>query len=146
MMVNLHNSIEIWWKDTNSSLPSVDNHPINSWTNSSAAIPHVHPSTSLGYTTFFYAQLDTDYVNGYNISFNAENTTIMAGDNLEVSNTSGFVKGIPGTHMTVSAVPNKSGGASLYVFYQTEGDDITLFTRDLKAGTWTSGTLPIPKD
>jgi hypothetical protein len=33
MMVNLHNSIEIWWKDTNSSLPSVDNHPINSWTN-----------------------------------------------------------------------------------------------------------------
>ena len=33
MMLNLQNSVEFWFKDTNSSLQSTDVHPINSWKN-----------------------------------------------------------------------------------------------------------------
>ena len=51
-----------------------------------------------------------------------------------------------GTHMTVSAVDNPSGGASLYVFAQDEGDDVSVYTRDLTGGQWSSGKLPIPDD
>jgi hypothetical protein len=146
MMESLHQTVEFWWKDTNSSVISTDAHPVQSWQNcSGAAIPNVHPSTSLGYTTFFYAQeADTHHIRGYNISYNAENTTIIHGDDLAVGGTSGPVPGLPGTHMTVSAVPNQSGGAELYVFYQTVGNDVTLFKRDMKGGGWTQGPLPIP--
>jgi hypothetical protein len=65
-------------------------------------------------------------------------------DIFTVGDTSGSVAGLPGTHMTVSAVPSKSGGSALYIFYQTEGSDITLFTRDLEGGQQTRGLLPIP--
>lgn len=33
MMVNLENTVEIWWKDTNTSMKSTGKHPINEWTN-----------------------------------------------------------------------------------------------------------------
>lgn len=34
MFVNLENTVEIWWKDTNTSVKSTAKHPINKWTNS----------------------------------------------------------------------------------------------------------------
>jgi hypothetical protein len=46
--------------------------------------------------------------------------------------------------MSVTAVEDQSGGTSLYVFYQTRGDDLSVFTRDLNGGQWTQGELPIP--
>ncbi|QDS71423.1 hypothetical protein FKW77_003394 [Venturia effusa] len=147
MMVNLHNTVEVWWKDTNSSSASIDAHPINSWVNASkAAIPDVHPSTSLGYTDFFYAQKSDHHIQGFNITWAAENTTIVAQDTFTVGDTSGTVAGLPGTHMTVSAVDTKSGGRALYIFYQTEGTDITLFTRDTAGGQQTMGQLNIPAE
>lgn len=33
MMVNLENTVEIWWKDTNTSIAGTEKHPINKWTN-----------------------------------------------------------------------------------------------------------------
>jgi hypothetical protein len=33
-MVNMQNTMELWWKDTNSSTSSTAIHPINSWVNS----------------------------------------------------------------------------------------------------------------
>lgn len=107
-------------------------------------IGSVYPATSLGYTTFFYAMQENHYVKGYNVSYQSENTTVL--NDITVSDTTGPIPGLPGTHMTVSAVANPSGGASLYVFYQVEGDDITVFTRDLDGGQWTQGKLPIPDD
>lgn len=78
---------------------------------------------------------------GYNISWAAENTTILTSN--------GFVledPGVPGTHMSVTASPDRSGGNNLYVFYQTNGSDITEFTRDFLGGQWTQLALPIPHD
>ena len=109
-----------------------------------ASIEHVYPSTSLGYTTYFYAQLEDTQIKGYNISFNSEHTQLL--NDITVSDTQGPVDVIGGTHMTCSAVGNPSGGASLYVFAQDAGDDISVYTRDLAGGQWSSGKLPIPDD
>ncbi|KAJ9630684.1 hypothetical protein H2203_001207 [Taxawa tesnikishii (nom. ined.)] len=145
MMVNLDNAVEIWWKDTNNSLTSTTGHPINAWTNyaASVTIPNVHPSTSLGYTNYFYIQEgSTNLVKGYNISWNAEKTSIVSQDTFTVG--AGGNPGLPGTHLSVSALPDTSGGNSVVVFYQTVGNDITEFVRDLEGGQWTTAKLPIP--
>ncbi|KAF2429622.1 hypothetical protein EJ08DRAFT_670910 [Tothia fuscella] len=146
MMVNLENTVEIWWKDTNTSIKATERHPINQWTNSSAAINNVCPTTSLGYTTFLYAQMaDTLKFQGFNMSYHAEDTAIIAKDTLTVSlpvKDQGVP--LPGSHLSVSAINDHSGGESLIVFYQTEGNDITEFTRDLFGGPWSY--IPLPMD
>ncbi|CAD0086875.1 unnamed protein product [Aureobasidium vineae] len=137
MMVNKDNVAEIWWKDTNTNTSSSANHPINQWTNSSVAINNVHPSSSLGYTNAFYTQGTDDWITGHNISWASENTTIQS--SFPVNN-----PGIPGTHMSVTTLPDQSGGDSLCVFYQTTGSDVTFATRDLVQGAWTAATLKVP--
>lgn len=142
MFVDLANSVEFWWKDTNTSVTGNGTHPINKWTNTSIAINNVNPATSLGYTNYFYAQMaDTDMIMGYNISWGAENTTFVTGDSFTVEGE----PGLSGTHLSVSAIPNFSGGNDLVVFYQTNGSDISEYTRDLVAGQWTSSSIPIPQ-
>lgn len=80
---------------------------------------------------------------GYNISWNAESTSIITADTftVEVQDAS---PGLPGTHLSVSELPTSSGGNNLLVFYQTEGNDITEFQRDLDQGQWTEAELTIP--
>jgi len=137
MFVDTHNAVEIWWKDIDQNLTSTEAHPINAWVNATnASIPNVYPSTSLGFTTFFYAMLDDSTIHGYNISWSAEKTLIW--NDITVTNGAGPVKFLNGTHMTVSAVDT-----SLLVFAQTEGDDITLYTRGITGGLWTSVTLNV---
>ncbi|KAJ9640892.1 hypothetical protein H2199_005560 [Coniosporium tulheliwenetii] len=113
VMVNRDHAVEVWWKDTNSSLSSNSSHPINSWSKS------------------------------YNISWHAEQTRIVEEDTLTVQVQGGPV-GLPGTHLSVSTIPDRSGGDSLIVFFQQEGDDITMYTRDMEGGQWTFVPLPIP--
>ena len=150
MMVNKDNMTEIWWKDTNTTLPSEDAHPINSWRNSSAAIGPVYPSTSLGYTTYFFMQMADKTVQGFNVSFHAENTTVVMDDTFTITDPAGPVLGLGGTHLTNTAYAEKEGDKvlwdSLYVFYQTEGDDITAFTRPIAGGEWTKGDIKIPTE
>ncbi|KAK6388254.1 hypothetical protein LTR65_008096 [Meristemomyces frigidus] len=142
MMVNLQSTVEFWWKDTNTTLTGNATHPINQWTNASQiAVNNVNPASSLGYTNYFYAQMSgTNMINGYNVSWAAENTTILTGDTFIVD----ADPGIPGTHLSVSALPDSSGGDNIVVFYQTTGSDVNIFTRDLQAGQWTGASLEIP--
>lgn len=144
MMVNMQHTVEFWWKDTNTSLTGNASHPINQWTNASQiAIKNVNPSTSLGYTNYFYAQMaDTNMINGYNVSWAAENTTILDGDGDTFTVASD--PGLPGTHLSVTALPDQSGGNTILVFYQTNGSDITEYTRDFLGGQWTGAALEIP--
>lgn len=83
---------------------------------------------------------DTNMINGYNVSWAAENTEILLNDNFTVQGE----PGLDGTHMGVTAIPTQGGGNDILVFYQTEGNDITEYTRDIIAGQWTSLSLPIP--
>lgn len=118
---------------------------------SQAKFPTVHYNTSLGYTVWFFMQKDDLTVSGHNISWAAENTTIFnkdggGPDSFVISaNTGKPYQGLPGTHLTVTALPNKSGGASEYVFYQTSSSNITEFSRDLSPGTgWASSIVDVP--
>lgn len=103
-------------------------------------IPNVNPATSLGYTNVFYAQLTDNMIHGYNITWDAENTSIDEALNFVVQGE----PGISGTHLSVSTIPNPGGGDSLIVFYQVEGNDVTEYVRDLVAGQWSSVDIPIP--
>ncbi|KAF2113105.1 hypothetical protein BDV96DRAFT_496974 [Lophiotrema nucula] len=147
MMVDTENTAEIWWKDTNSNMTSTPQHPINEWVNATGyAINNVHPSSSLGYTDYFYAQMRDGDIMGHAMNWSSEHTSSIEAKSFTVGNTQGAVKGLLGTHMSVTAVDDYSGGTSLYVFYQTRGDDLSVFTRDYAGGQWTQGELPIPND
>lgn len=134
MLNNKNNDVEFWWKDTNETATSTPTHPINSWTNASmGSIKDVYPITSLGYTTYFYAQMADRSIKGYNVTYQAENTTFLEDETFTVTDIASSVVGLGGTHLTVTAFAEKRGEEtlwdSLYVFFQTEGDDITAFTR-----------------
>ena len=149
MMANKNNDVEFWWKDGNATLPSTETHPINSWQNAShAAIRGVHPLTSLGFTTYFYAQMADRSIKGYNVTYAGENTTFLEDKTFAITDPAGPALGLGGTHLTVTAYAEKEGNTtkwdSLYVFYQTAGDDITAFTRPIAGGEWTKGSLMIP--
>jgi hypothetical protein len=147
MMVNHDDTAEIWWKDTNVNTSSTSTHPINTWENATQyAINNVHPSTSLGYTEYLYAQKRDGTIVGHNINWAAQNTTSIEANMFTVGGVGGPMPGVKGTHMSVTAVGDQSGGTSLYVFYQTRGDDLSVFTRDIKGGQWTEGELPIPDE
>ena len=153
MMVNKENMTEIWWKDTDTGLKSKDDHPINSWTNSTAGgIAGVHPFTSMGYTNYLYMQMADRSVKGFNIEYKAQDTHTL--DETIISDPGAPVLGLAGTHLTCTSyaltetVKNVTTEKwnSLYVFYQTKGDDITAFTRKFEGGPWSQGKLVIPQD
>lgn len=84
-------------------------------------------------------------INGYNISWAAENTSIAERPDgeLDLFTVSGE-PALPGSHLSVTAIPNQSGGNSLCVFYQTNGSDVTEYTRDITAGQWSQVEIDIP--
>lgn len=143
MFVDLQNTVNFYWKDINVNATANASHPINQWTNSSISIPNVNPATSLGYTNYFYAQMaETNQLNAYNISWAAENTSFVEDDMFTVAGSGDA--GLSGTHFSVSVLPNQSGGDSLVVFYQIEGDDVTEYTRDIEGGQWSRVNIDIP--
>lgn len=140
MLVDCQNSINVYWKDLNTALNGTENHPINVWTNSSISIANAYQNTSLGYTNYFYHQNQQGIMTGQNISWAAENTTIKQSDTFTIPGDNALA----GTHFSVTAIPNNSGGNSLLVFNQVNGSDIVEWTRDLNAGQWFSNALPLP--
>ncbi|KAF2866655.1 hypothetical protein BDV95DRAFT_631492 [Massariosphaeria phaeospora] len=150
MINNRYNGTEIWWKDTNwTSTDSSDAHVINTWVNATdAAITGLHPATSLGYTTYLFGQMADNTVSGFNVTFSAENSTVPREDEFTISTSSGPAKGLGGTHLTNTAFKlNVTGWKdNMFVFYQTEGDDITVFTRSERGSEWMNESIPIPHD
>ncbi|KAF2703845.1 hypothetical protein K504DRAFT_485591 [Pleomassaria siparia CBS 279.74] len=153
MMVNNQNATEIWWKDSDTSLKSEDEHPINSWVNSeNGTIPDVYPSTSIGYTNYLYMQMADKSIKGFNLNYTAEDTHSF--EDVTITDPAGPVKGLGGTHLTCTsyALSETTGNTttklwdSLYIFYQTKGNDITAFTRPFAGGQWTAGNLIIPDE
>lgn len=155
--VNLDSEINILWKDLNTTLKNSEDHPINDWVKSlsspqillksktltvrtgNISIP-VYQNSSVGFTNYLYVQNTDLSIGGFNISWAAENSTIQHADDFVINGD----KGLPGTHLSVTALPTTSGGNSLFVFYQTNGSDISEFVRDLDAGQWTFSQVPIP--
>ena len=94
----------------------------------------------MGYTNYLYTQNPDLSISGFNVTWAAENTSIPSSDTFTVNG----AKGLAGTHLSVTALPDSSGGNSLLAFYQTNGTDIMEFVRDLEVGQWTSTSVPIP--
>lgn len=154
--VDMNDQVNILWKDLNTTVNATAKHPIDTWTDSkysqvlptsieltchlgNVTIP-VYKNSSMGFTNYLYVQNPDLSISGFNVTWAAENTSIDASETFVVNGD----KGLPGTHLSVTALPNKSGGNSLLTFYQTNGSDITEFVRDLDAGQWTSSSVPIP--
>ncbi|KAI4114233.1 MAG: hypothetical protein LQ338_008028, partial [Usnochroma carphineum] len=127
------NELNILWKDLNTTLKNTTRHPINQWTKTNVTIP-TYANSSVGYTNCLYIQSPDLSIAGFNITWAAENTSINADENFTISGD----EGLPGTHLSVTTLPDTSGGNSLLAFYQTEGTDVSEFVRDLDAGQWTS--------
>ena len=87
-------------------------------------------------------------IKGFNVTYEAENTTVVDDNTFTITDPAGPVLGLGGTHLTNTAYAEMNGKTvlwdSLYVFYQTEGDDITAFTRPIHGGEWTKGSIKIP--
>ena len=100
--------------------------------------------TSLGYTTYLYAMLEVSTIHGHNVWFDSEYSNIK--DDFVIETASGPVKFLNGTHLSASAVRTQTDGHVLLVFAQTEGNDVSVYTRDLEGGIWTSDKLPVDKE
>ncbi|KAJ4342301.1 hypothetical protein N0V87_001287 [Didymella glomerata] len=153
MMVSKNDDVEMYWKDTDTNSSTIvqdEDHPYNVFVNASGAtIPDIWPSTSLGYTTYFYAQSADRSIRGYDINYDAENTSYPGHENFTVQTPAEPLYALGGTHLTVSAVSEKNNDGdvlydSLYVFFQTDGNDITAATRRVYGGEWTIAPLKIP--
>ena len=97
----------------------------------------------MGYTDFLFAQNPDLSIGGWNISYSAENTSVLNDYNFTI-NVGADANGLPGTHLTCTAIPDTSGGASLQAFYQTNGTNIEQAERDLEGGQWYTLDVPIP--
>jgi hypothetical protein len=96
----------------------------------------------MGYTEYIFAQSEDYRFRGYNISFHAENSTITSSAAAEQA--SEQPSGIPGSHMVITVLAEHN---NILLWYQAEGDDITLASGDLSQGlstTWNSTKVPIP--
>ena len=100
----------------------------------------------MGYTEYLFAQNPDLSIGGWNISYSAENTSLVADQNFSIS-VYGAVndgKAIPATHLTCTAFEDASGGASLEAYYQTNGTNIENAHRDLEIGSWYIDDVPVP--
>lgn len=149
MMVNSQDEVEILWRDTGTG--SNVSHPLNAWVNATqGGIGNVYPTTSLGYTTYFYAQMADRTIQAYNMSWAAENTTMLDGETFSLTHDGEPVKAQGGSRLTVSAYSDYNEGEttwdSLFVFYQADGDDVTILTRPFAGGDWSREMLEIPPE
>ena len=127
-MADLYNNLSIFWKDSNETDES-PNHPINTWVNTSITIPNLNPSSSMAYTNYITFQATDNTIQGYNISWAAENTSIApardgsAGyDQWVIHYPNGSdVYALPGTQLEVTALAYITGGAEMAVYFQMEG-------------------------
>jgi hypothetical protein len=106
----------------------------------------------MGFTNYIVCQLEDYTIHGYNLTWQAENTTFAPAFGREIGQydeftiiTSGrYVLGLPGTHLCNTAL-NQSYNIYLTIFFQTEGSDISIYNRaDTSAGDiWTSTSAPV---
>jgi hypothetical protein len=104
----------------------------------------VLPTTKLGYTSVLYAINPDSSIHLYDIDFADEKSSIKSEDIVEGAN--GPIVLLNGTQLAADTIRASSGREQLFVFAQTEGNDITLFRRDVEGGMWTSIKLPTDKD
>ena len=110
------------------------------------SLPEVDPVAGLSYHTQLFAKtFEKGTVQAWNISFDAENTAITP----SVYSPFQGEPGVPRTHLDAESIPANPKGVppdEVLMFYQTQGDDITMYSGSLSSDDWTESTLPIPDE
>ena len=86
---------------------------------------------------------ETGVVKGWNISFAAQDSKLVPSVLPTVEGT----PGVSGTHLGIWSFPSgapPSGADVIMLFYQTQGNDITMFSGSVSSGQWHVSTAPIP--
>ena len=106
----------------------------------------------MGFTNYLVCQLEDYTIHGYNLTWEAENTTFASAfgsesgqyDEFTITTGGQNVLGLPGTHLSNTALYG-AGNVYLTIFFQTEGSDISIYNRaDTSAGgIWTSASAPV---
>ncbi|KAF2221716.1 hypothetical protein BDZ85DRAFT_264276 [Elsinoe ampelina] len=151
MLADEVNDLGIWWRDANVTAKTAD-HPVNEWAQAQfyPYIRDLHPSSSMGYTNFLFTQRADGRLQGHNISWAVEKTSIVNGEgsgeyrSLTVGVNQGGDEVLNGTHLSVTTISTQSRGSDLTVFAQVVGNDIMCFRRDTIGGSWSKEPLPIP--
>ena len=163
-------SVQTWTKGTSiHQIPTLytnfDEKMVHTEHSPAPVVIPTYPNSSLGFTNYLYIQNPDLSFSGFNITWNAEKTSApppnnpssgVGGSSSSSASAEGAdaadaftinapsSHGLPGSHLSVTAIPDSSGGDSLLAFYQTNGSDISVFTRDFDKGQWTGGGVPIP--
>lgn len=106
-------------------------------------IDDVQIDSSLGYTNYMIYQAQDTTIRGANVTWAAENTTIAQNtqnqpDTWTLQYNGQEVHALRGTHLSITAVKTVSNGAAMLAFFQEEGDDMKMYTRDAynSGGLW----------
>ena len=79
-------------------------------------------------------QADDTTIRGANITFGAENTTIVNNngvpDTWTLQKDGADLHALRGTHLSITAVQTVSKGSSLLTFFQESGNDMQMYSRD----------------
>ena len=143
MFVDADDIPQLYWRDTSFDVFGNATHPMNVWVKSSIKFPKVDPTTGLNFHGNLYGKpADSDQIHGWNITFDAENSVL--GSTL-LSAVEGDTP-LANTQLYSFTTPATGVARQGLIFYQTEGDDISLFTGDVTTGNWTSVQIPIPDD
>lgn len=109
----------------------------------SITVPNVDPTAGLAFRGDLYAKMaDTGDIRGWNVSFAAENSSIVP----SVLSTPDGIPGTPGTSLEVYTNPPTGPVENIAVFYSTDDDDITQYYGTMATGQWNKTMLPIPDD
>lgn len=105
----------------------------------------VQKDSSLGYTNYMVWQADDTTIRGASVLFGAEKTALnktAAGveDSWTLQNNGKDIQAVRGTHLSITALTTASKGANLLTFFQEEGDDVAMYTRDAynPGGLWSA--------
>lgn len=147
MTVNLDNGTDIYWSDTSNTTTATYEHPIDRWINATT-IQDMFPSTDLyvlAPTGFLYSQMADRTIAGFNITYAAENTTLLPEETI-----ANDLKGLGGTHIA-AAMYTLDDTVTICVLYQTEGNDITESVRPYtpnsrSVGSWTRSPVLVPDE
>jgi hypothetical protein len=142
MYLDFDNNVRVMWKDMDTTIAATAAHPINQWVNTSISIPDANPKTSMGYNTYLFFQQANNHITAYNMTFDAENSSVDNAPEFTLDSPS-----LPGTHIHVWRVDLNKQAVPLHqlnVFHQQTGDDIIQTTWDLSTLQLSSAAVPIP--
>lgn len=148
MFVDQDDQVAFYWRDHGNGPNNDPTHPMNTWVKASLNIPAVDPSAGLSYGydgNLFARTSNNGPVLGWNITFDAENTAISGSSLSQVSGDSSTADSSLAS-WSIDPRASTDGESEVLVFYQTEGDNITVFSGDVASGEWTEGRVPVPDD